>query len=41
MTLDVALLGDHTLVDPDGNEHRFGDRWSERRALVMFLRHFG
>jgi hypothetical protein len=41
MSFDVAKLADHQLVDPDGELHRFGDRWSEQRALVLFLRHFG
>ena len=41
MSFDVTALADHILIDPDGNEHRFGDRWSERPALILFLRHFG
>ena len=41
MSGEVKRLADHSLIDPDGIEHRFGDRWSERRALVLFLRHFG
>jgi hypothetical protein len=41
MSIEVSRLADHVLVDSDGEEHRFGDRWSERRSLVLFLRHFG
>lgn len=38
---DVALLGDRILIDPEGQEHRLGDRWAERPAIILFLRHFG
>ena len=41
MSFDVAELADHLLTAPDGSAQRFGDRWSEQRALVLFLRHFG
>lgn len=41
MTFDVSLLGDHTLIDPDGNPHRLGDLWRERPHVILFLRHFG
>jgi len=38
---DVEALGDHVLIDPDGNERRLGDRWAEQPAVILFLRHFG
>lgn len=41
MTIDVAKLADQALTAPDGSEQRFGDRWADQRALVLFLRHFG
>jgi hypothetical protein len=41
VSFDVSRLADHELVDSDGESHRLGDRWSEHRAIVLFLRHFG
>jgi len=41
MPFDVTKLADHTLIDPDGNEERLGDRWKENPQVVLFLRHFG
>ena len=40
-TLDVSALADQVLIDPDGGEHRLGDRWAQAPAVVLFLRHFG
>ena len=41
MSFDVAALGDHVLVDPEGGEHRLGDLWADRPEVLLFLRHFG
>jgi len=41
MTFDASALADKILVDPDGGEHRLGDRWNDQRQVVLFLRHFG
>jgi len=38
---DVAALGEHILIDPEGGEHRLGDRWAAQPAVILFLRHFG
>ncbi len=40
-SFDVGELADHVLIDPEGVEHRLGDRWAEAPAMVLFLRHFG
>jgi hypothetical protein len=39
--MDVKALADQILSDPEGAEHRLGDRWADHRQLVLFLRHFG
>ena len=41
MSFDVAALGDHVLIDPDGAEQRLGDLWADRPEVLLFLRHFG
>ncbi|MEX2622732.1 MAG: hypothetical protein WD651_03310 [Acidimicrobiia bacterium] len=41
MPFDVAALADETLVDPEGNPHRLGERWATQTQLILFLRHFG
>ena len=41
MPFDVTALADQVLVDPDGNDHRLGDRWSKGIRVILFLRHFG
>lgn len=41
MSIDVAALGDHVLIDPDGAQHRLGDLWADRPEVLLFLRHFG
>ena len=41
MPFDVSALADQILVDPEGNEHRLGDRWQENPRVILFLRHFG
>ena len=41
MPFDTTRLADQVLVDPDGNEHRLGDTWSDRPQVLLFLRHFG
>ncbi len=40
-SFDVPALGDHVLVDPEGTEHRLGDRWADQPSVILFLRHFG
>jgi hypothetical protein len=39
--MDLAALSALSLPDPDGELHRLGDYWSERRVALVFLRHFG
>jgi hypothetical protein len=34
-------LADIVLRDLDGHEVRLGDTWSERPAVLAFLRHYG
>jgi hypothetical protein len=34
-------LADVVLEDADGVEHRLGDLWAERPAVLVFLRHYG
>ena len=41
MAFDVTRLGSHSVIDPDGAEHRLGDLWAESPAVLLFLRHFG
>jgi len=41
MSFDVEALAATELVDPDGNPHRLGEFWTERPAVLLFLRHFG
>ena len=41
MSFDVAQLAAQIVIDPDGAEHRLGDLWAERPAVLLFLRHFG
>ena len=35
------VLDDLALLDPDGRLVRVGDLWSDRMAVLMFVRHFG
>jgi hypothetical protein len=39
-TVDSALAS-LTLPDSDGNEHRLGELWERRPAVLLFIRHFG
>lgn len=39
--MDVARLGSLVLTAADGAQHRLGDHWDQRPALLVFLRHFG
>jgi hypothetical protein len=39
--VDVAALQDLRLPDSEGRERRLGDFFAERRAVLVFLRHFG
>jgi hypothetical protein len=34
-------LADVVLQDADGEDVRLGDLWSERPAVLVFLRHYG
>ena len=38
---DMASIEDVKLPDHEGKEVRLGDLWSERRTLVVWLRHYG
>lgn len=38
---DASVLEDVVLNDVDGHPVRLGDLWSERPAVLVFLRHFG
>lgn len=38
---DASVLEDVVLSDPDGRTIRLGDLWSERPAVLVFVRHFG
>ncbi len=38
---DASVLEDVVLSDPDGRQVRLGDLWSERPAVLVFVRHFG
>jgi hypothetical protein len=39
--MNLAELADLQLADVDGVQHRLGGYWEDRRAVVVFLRHFG
>jgi prostamide/prostaglandin F2alpha synthase len=39
--VDATALADITLPDQDGNPVRLGDLWSERPAVLVWLRHYG
>jgi len=41
VTFDVGALAAKILIDPDENEQRLGDRWTENPRVILFLRHFG
>lgn len=34
-------LADATVIDRDGKSSKLGERWRDRPALLVFLRHFG
>jgi hypothetical protein len=34
-------FADLKLIDPDGGEHRLGDTWRDRPAVLVWLRHYG
>ncbi|HEX6460263.1 MAG TPA: peroxiredoxin-like family protein [Thermoleophilaceae bacterium] len=38
---DASVLEDVVLSDTEGREVRLGDLWSDRPAVLVFLRHFG
>jgi hypothetical protein len=37
----VERLADITLPDQDGESVRLGDLWSDRPAVLIWLRHYG
>jgi hypothetical protein len=39
--MDLDRLADVSLEDADGNAHRLGDYWRDRKVALVFLRHFG
>jgi hypothetical protein len=39
--MDLPELAAITLPGADGSDHRLGDHWAERPAILIFLRHFG
>ena len=39
--MDSAAIADLMLVDTDETPVRLGDTWSERPAVLVWLRHFG
>jgi peroxiredoxin len=39
--IDVHALGDATVLAPEGGSVRLGDLWSDRPAVLVWLRHFG
>jgi hypothetical protein len=39
--VDLDALSDIALPDAAGAVHRLGDYWTERRVVLVFLRHFG
>jgi hypothetical protein len=34
-------LADAAVSDADGKEHRLGDLWKDKPAVVLWVRHFG
>jgi hypothetical protein len=34
-------LADAAVLDGEGREHRLGDQWKDRPAVIMWVRHFG
>jgi hypothetical protein len=38
---DLSAIEDVKLPDHEGNEVRLGDLWSDRRILIVWLRHYG
>ena len=41
MPLAPEQLGLAVVLDSQGRERRLGDLWADRRAVLVFLRHFG
>jgi hypothetical protein len=39
--MDVAALAAIELLDSDAKPRHLGDFWSDRSAVLVFLRHFG
>ncbi len=38
---DLKMIENVTLPDHSGVEHRIGDLWAERPAVIAWLRHYG
>jgi hypothetical protein len=38
---NMSIIEDVRLPDHEGNLVRLGDLWSEHRALIVWLRHYG
>jgi hypothetical protein len=38
--METAELANMTLPDSDGNIVRIGDLWSERPAVIVWIRHY-
>ena len=34
-------LDEIEVLDPEGHPHRLGSAWTERTAVLVFIRHFG
>ncbi len=39
--MNLTQLSGIELAGVDGEQHRLGDYWSDKRVVVVFLRHFG
>lgn len=39
--LSARDLADVTVLDTEGETYRLGDAWSEKPAVVVFVRHYG
>lgn len=41
MGIDIKALGSLTLPDHEERPVRLSDLWSDRHAVIIFLRHYG
>lgn len=37
----VAALAEVSVLDLEGHQHRLGDQFETRAAVLLFVRHFG